>query len=380
MEDHRYETAAQLAQTALVERQHVLAVDADRPLDTRPPCRQQTHHGAQGDALARAGLTQDAQHLAGTHAEADAIHRVHRRLAGDEADREVADLDERGHCIALEWPEFWFQHMAGGDMRVPFMPRTQFRRASHTDRLGERAARVKAATAGRIDRAGWITGDRRFLDTARGIHRRARTEQRPRVGMQRPGEDVLGRPQFDHPAKIHHQHPVADIAHRVQVVTDEQIGQVELLLQRAQQVEHLRLHRLVERGHRLIEDHHARLYRQRAGNVHPLLLTTGEFVRIALTEQVGVEADLHQHVARDAARIGPLAAMNERTERHRISHRHPRVQRRVAVLEHHLHVAAQSGDGDAARRANRFAVEDQLTGVALHQMQQDAGERGFAAA
>ena len=38
------------------------------------------------------------------------------------------------------------------------------------------------------------------------------------------------------------------------------------------------------------------------------------------------------------------------------------------------------GDGDAARCTDGFAVEDQFAGIALHQMQQNAGERGFAAA
>jgi len=60
-------------------------------------------------------------------------------------------------------------HVAGGDMhRIA----QQFRRALHADRLGERAACVEATAGGRIDRIGRVAGDRRLLDTTRGIHRR----------------------------------------------------------------------------------------------------------------------------------------------------------------------------------------------------------------
>ena len=122
--------------------------------------------------------------------------------------------------------------------------------------------------------------------------------------MQRPLEDRVDRAELDDPAEIHHQHPVADVAHDVEVVADEDIGQVELALQRAQQVEHLRLDRFVERRDRLVEDHHARLGGERAGDVDALLLPARQLVRIARAEQIGVEPDLAEDVAGDVARLG----------------------------------------------------------------------------
>src|SRR5215469_18498134 len=46
---------------------------------------QQSHHRAQGDALARARFPYDAQHLAAIEREVDAIDRVNRTLAADKA-------------------------------------------------------------------------------------------------------------------------------------------------------------------------------------------------------------------------------------------------------------------------------------------------------
>ena len=61
---------------------------------------------------------------------------------------------------------------------------------------------------------------------------------------------------LDHVAVLHHQHLVGHEAHHRQVVADEDVGQAELVLQVLQQVEHLRLHRHVERAHRLVEHQH----------------------------------------------------------------------------------------------------------------------------
>jgi hypothetical protein len=76
-------------------------------------------------------------------------------------------------------------------------------------------------------------------------------------------------------AEIHHHHAVADVADDVEVVADEDIGQVELRLQVYEQVQHLRLDRFVERGDGLIQDDDARLEGQRSRDVDPLPLAPG---------------------------------------------------------------------------------------------------------
>ena len=99
------------------------------------------------------------------------------------------------------------------------------------DPLRERAAGMKAAAGRRVDRVGRVAGDRRLLDALRRVHRGPRGEQSARVGMQRPLEDRLDRADLDDAAEIHHQHPVAEVLHDVQIVADEDISQVELALE-----------------------------------------------------------------------------------------------------------------------------------------------------
>jgi len=56
------------------------------------------------------------------------------------------------------------------------------------------------------------------------------------------------------------------------IVADEEIGELVLVLQVDHQVQHLRLHRDVERGDRLVGDDHVRIDRQRLGDAQPLAL------------------------------------------------------------------------------------------------------------
>ena len=49
-------------------------------------------------------------------------------------------------------------------------------------------------------------------------------------------------------------HAVGHEAHDLEIVADEDVGEAELVLEVEQQVQHLRLDRLVERRDRLVED------------------------------------------------------------------------------------------------------------------------------
>ena len=113
-----------------------------------------------------------------------------------------------------------------------------------------------------------------------GLQPRNRRQQRLRVRMRRRREERLGRRHFDEPAAIHHGHAIADLAHQPQIVRDEEIGQAEALLQIEQQIDDLRLHRHVERRHRLVAHDERRLERERARHADALALAAAEFVRI----------------------------------------------------------------------------------------------------
>ena len=80
------------------------------------------------------------------------------------------------------------------------------------------------------------------------------------------------------------------MADDVEVVRDEDVGEAEVALQVLEQVEDLRLHGDVERGHRLVADDQLRVDRERAGDADPLALAARELVRKAVVV-LGVEAD-----------------------------------------------------------------------------------------
>ena len=68
------------------------------------------------------------------------------------------------------------------------------------------------------------------------------------------------------------------------IVTDEEEGQAQVRLQFGEEVQHLRLHRDIERGDRLVGYDEARTRRDRARNRDALPLSSGQFVRVAVEE------------------------------------------------------------------------------------------------
>ena len=67
-------------------------------------------------------------------------------------------------------------------------------------------------------------------------------------------EDLGRRSRFDDLAEIHDQHAVAQQAHHVEVVANEQVAHAELALQPLQELQDHDLHRHVECRGRLVED------------------------------------------------------------------------------------------------------------------------------
>ena len=94
--------------------------------------------------------------------------------------------------------------------------------------------------------------------------------------------DRLRRAELDDTAEVHDRDPVRYLPDHGQVVRDEDEGEVEVVLEAAQQVEDLRLDRDVERGHRLVADDQLRLQRERARDADALPLSAGELVRVAV--------------------------------------------------------------------------------------------------
>ena len=92
-----------------------------------------------------------------------------------------------------------------------------------------RAARMEAATLGRIQRAGYITLENGALALEGWVSDRDGRHQGLGVWMQRIFIEFFAASQLDHLAQVHHGHAVGDMLHHAQVVGNEQISKPELL-------------------------------------------------------------------------------------------------------------------------------------------------------
>jgi hypothetical protein len=95
LEDHRDLRPAHLAHGVLAERHEVAALVDHLAREDRVRVDDEPHHGHHRDALARAGLAHDSQHLALLEVEAHAVDGLHEAVLGAERDLEVSDLEQR---------------------------------------------------------------------------------------------------------------------------------------------------------------------------------------------------------------------------------------------------------------------------------------------
>ncbi len=87
---------------------------------------------------------------------------------------------------------------------------------------------------------------------------------------------------LDNFTEIHDRHTVADIAHDLEVVTDENHGDAVPVLQIAQQIDDLRLNGNIKRRNRLIAHQQSRACGQSTCDDDALTLATRQFMRIAV--------------------------------------------------------------------------------------------------
>ena len=101
-----------------------------------------------------------------------------------------------------------------------------------------------------------------------------------RVGMLRVVEDRRAWRAFHHAAGIHHGDLVGHFGDDAKIVGDQDDRHAGFLLQFAQQVEDLRLHRDIERGGGFVGDQQVGRAGQRHGDHHALAHAAGHLVRI----------------------------------------------------------------------------------------------------
>ena len=202
-------------------------------------------------------------------------------------------------------------HFAGAERRVRYG--LQQRHLAPATLGSVRTARVERAAGRRLERIRHFAGDGGpGLPGVRQI--RNRVEEHPRVGMLWTRKQPLRRRQLDNAPEVHHADAIGDVMNDGKIVRDEKIGEVELALQSAHQIQHLRLHRDVERRGRLVADQERRIPGQRARDGDALPLASGKLMR--KLHPVGArEADLLEQTRNARFDRGSALVAATRTER-----------------------------------------------------------------
>src|SRR5437879_4048448 len=135
------------------------------------------------------------------------------------------------------------------EMAIGKMPRLNFQQR-RVDRLAhlhyERAPRMKAAPRRKVEgprdftRADYLLRLHLLLGVA---DHRDRGEKHLRVGMNRVLEEVLGGCDLPHLPEVHYHHPVRDVPHEAEVVSDEHVRKVQPVLQPREHAYDLTLNR-----------------------------------------------------------------------------------------------------------------------------------------
>ena len=73
---------------------------------------------------------------------------------------------------------------------------------------------------------------------------------------------------------------MANVLHDAQIVADEQVGQPQLFLEVLHEIQNLRLHRHVQRRHRLVRYDEARVHYEGARDANALPLAATESMRV----------------------------------------------------------------------------------------------------
>ena len=223
--------------------------------------------------------------------------------------------------------------------------------------------------------------DRDQLPGADRIDDGDRPHQAVRVRMQRTAEQHLAGPRLHDAPPVHDRDPRAEEPHHREVVGDEEERKVVLPLELAQEIEHLRLDRDVERGDGLVEDDEARRRlrargrSRRAGTVRRTSRTDG----VAGTRSRARRARASRRHGRAGSPRAPDAVRYERRGDDPADGVTP-VERAGRVLEDGGQRAADRPQLVARKLCERAAVELDRAAVGFRQAEDGVRDRGLAGA
>ena len=168
--------------------------------------------------------------------------------------------------------------------------------------------------------------------------------------MARPTVEVVASGHLHYLPKVHHRDAIAHMAHDREVMGDEHVGEVELVLEVGEEVDHLGADRHGEGGHGLVG--HDKFWLEREGACHPdpLALASRE-VRGEPVVVFGVEPHQFHEVLYPLLPL--ICAGLWLVDGEGIADDGPdppaRIERAVGVLEDHLHASAVGTQSPAAQ-------------------------------
>ncbi|MNJ57821.1 hypothetical protein D3C77_534290 [compost metagenome] len=98
-------------------------------------------------------------------------------------------------------------------------------------------------------------------------------------------------PLFDVSASVHNTDMITHMTNNAEIVTDEQVGKMEFLLNVLHKVEHLGLNGYIEGRYRLICNNQLGFQGDRPCNADPLALPAGKFMRVFIN-RLGAQTNL----------------------------------------------------------------------------------------
>ncbi len=170
------------------------------------------------------------------------------------------------------------------------------------------------------------------------------------------------------------------MAHHGQVVGDKNQRQAHLPAQLGEKVKDLGLDRDIEGRDRLVGDDDFGAQGQGAGDRYPLALAAGEFVGVLPGEARGQADCAHQLIDPGPDLALGADAVGEQGLGERRVHGHPRVERRIGILEDHLHLAPAGQQLGPGRAAQVAAPEEHGAPGRRHELEDRARERRLSAA